>query len=887
MNFSPSRRSFVFGASAATALAAAGPILPAHATEGENPYEATLTRRREFITGGKVAATHPGLADKRTAIDDEVAELLAEFNTTPGRTWLWPDLEVGTASNTEEVANLGVTADRITALATAWASGGSRFHQDPDVLTKVQGALAFLSEQFRPDRSRPGNWWFWEIGIPRQVADSLTLLGKDGPKPEIVDILIAACRFHSPDPNVRRDAPSMAETGANRVDKSLSCIVRGLLSQNEDDVMLGRDALSDVRGNGANSLFSRVTSGDGFYADGSYIQHDRVPYSGTYGEVAIKGVGQVLAMLADSPWEVTDPGVANLLESIEITFAPFQWDIRAMDTTRGRAVSRQTAQDYDSGFAVASAILVLAEAAPEQDAARYRALVKGWLERTEDKDVATNRQDLAPAARSLAVQEDDAITAAPAPVGTTNTFNQERIVHHTGQWAAVVNTSSERIGRYEWGNNENNTGWYQGDGLMFLYHRNDPGQYSENFWPTVDPYALPGITANGQQRESGKGSGTGIPPAENAYAGGLTLGGVMGTTAMDLHNLTDTMTANKSWFFLEHAIVCLGSAITDTSGTGVRTIVENRGFAPGELPQVLVDGEARVPSEKPVPATSVQVDGHAGYCSLAVPGAERQELSVRSETRTGTWWAINSGGDTAGSKEEFTRDYVRIEQSHPDDGGWYAYQVLPLADAATTTAEAAAPSVRVLAAEDTAHLIEAGFGTRMGHFFDAGSAAEYTVTGPCALGHRRRLVDSDGSRPMAETEVVVSQPTKAGGEVTVTFPFDAPGEVTSGADSVTVASAAPLSLTVSFDGAPGSEHRIRFTGPAPAAPVTVEYVDADGTPLVEPEVITGEIGDQYNARVRRIPGYHPTRMPADKTGRIGAEPITVTLVYASAGHGSG
>src|SRR5699024_10653264 len=120
-----------------------------------------------------------------------------------------------------------------------------------------------------------------------------------------------------------------------------------------------------------------------------------------------------------------------------------------------------------------------------------------------------------------------------------------------------------------------------------------------------------------------------------------------------------------------------------------------------------------------------------------------------------------------------------------------------------------------------------------------------------------------------------------------TFPFDAPGEVTSGADSVTVTSAAPLSLTVSFDGAPGSEHRIRFTGPAPAAPVTVEYVDADGTPLVEPEVITGEIGDQYDARVRRIPGYHPTRMPADKTGRIGAEPITVTLVYASAGHGSG
>src|SRR5699024_9624334 len=203
-----SRRSFLLGASAATALAAAGPMLPAYAADKQTPCEATLARRREFITGGEFAATHPGLAAKRAAIDEDVANLLGEFNTAQGRTWLWPGLEVGAASNTEEVANLGVTAERITTMSTAWASAGSRFYNDPGVLAKVQGALAFLSGQFRPDRSRPGNWWFWEIGIPRQVADSLTLLGAEARKQEIVDILIAACRFHAPDPNVRRDYPS-------------------------------------------------------------------------------------------------------------------------------------------------------------------------------------------------------------------------------------------------------------------------------------------------------------------------------------------------------------------------------------------------------------------------------------------------------------------------------------------------------------------------------------------------------------------------------------------------------------------------------------------------------------------------------------------------------
>ncbi|SEE97169.1 hypothetical protein [Ruania alba] len=36
---------------------------------------------------------------------------------------------------------------------------------------------------------RPGNWWFWEIGLPRRIADTLILLGdaasaEDGNKPQ-------------------------------------------------------------------------------------------------------------------------------------------------------------------------------------------------------------------------------------------------------------------------------------------------------------------------------------------------------------------------------------------------------------------------------------------------------------------------------------------------------------------------------------------------------------------------------------------------------------------------------------------------------------------------------------------------------------------------------
>ncbi|UFU07485.1 polysaccharide lyase 8 family protein [Ruania halotolerans] len=809
MNFTPSRRTFVLGATAAIAAASTTGI--ATAAVAADPYTDLIDRRRAFLTGGDVAATHPALQEKRETIDDDVDELVATFYRESGRTYLWPDLPVNAASNTAEVGNMGVTANRITTLATAWASGGSSYYQDPDLLTDLQGALWFLSGQYRADRWRPGNWWFWEIGLPRRIADTLILLGDAAPA-EASALLIEAVRFHAPDPNVRRDYSWLKETGANRVDKALSCIMRGLLSGTESEVVLGRDALSDVADGGRNSVFGRVTSGDGFYDDGSFVQHGRLPYSGTYGGVAITGVAEVLALLAGSQWAVTDPQMGNLLESIDITFAPFQWDVRTMDTTRGRAVSRQHGQDFHSGFAIVSAIIVLADSAPAADAARYRAMVKGWLERTEDQDVATNSQTLAATARSVAVLEDPAIAVAPPRTGTTNTYHQERIVHHQGSWAAVVNTSSSRIGRYEWGNRENNLGWYQGDGMMFLYHREDSAQFSADFWPTVDPYALPGITVTGEERTSGLGDGTGIPRAQNSYAGGLTIAGDRGTTAMNLENFSGNLRANKSWFYLEDRIVCVGSAITDTSGTGARTIAENRSFPVGEIPAIHVDGEGATLSDAPSPATSVHVAGHAGVVALAPEGGEIVPFAVRSERRTGTWKTINDGSDTGGSDDEVSRDYVRIEQEHSGSDSSYAYQILPLADAQTTAAEAAEPDVAVVLAGSSAHVIEASDGTRMAHFFAEGTHGGYTVSGPCAVGHRQTPPPHSRANPRAkrQVEVVISQPTKTGGTVTVTFPIDVPDAVVEPDESVTVVSTSPLVLSVDAGQRRGGEHRVAF-----------------------------------------------------------------------------
>ena len=54
-------------------------------------------------------------------------------------------------------------------------------------------------------------------------------------------------------------------------------------------------------------------------------------------------------------------------------------------------------------------------------------------------------------------------------------------------FALGIAMSSNRIENYETINGENLCAWYTGDGMTYLYD-NDLAQYSDSFWPTVNPY---------------------------------------------------------------------------------------------------------------------------------------------------------------------------------------------------------------------------------------------------------------------------------------------------------------------------------------------------------------------------------------------------------------
>ena len=124
---------------------------------------------------------------------------------------------------------------------------------------------------------------------------------------------------------------STVSTGANLADKCKIALLRGVLVKDAAKVALAVGALSPV--------FAYVTSGDGFYIDGSFIQHTRHPYTGSYGLVLLNDVANLFYLLAGSPWDVKDAGRANVPHWVTDSFEPLLYEGAMMEMVRGRAIS--------------------------------------------------------------------------------------------------------------------------------------------------------------------------------------------------------------------------------------------------------------------------------------------------------------------------------------------------------------------------------------------------------------------------------------------------------------------------------------------------------------------------------------------------------------------
>ncbi|MEU8435947.1 polysaccharide lyase 8 family protein [Streptomyces sp. NPDC029216] len=753
-----SRRAFL-SAAGGGALLGGGPAARAGAGTVGDVHEAMRAVWLGLVLGGGFSETAAPFRSRLAELGEEAGRWAAAMRPAAGA--LWPDL--GFASDPERMSR---SYNRLRSMAEAYTRPGTGVTGDSALLKALLTGLDHLHAQvYHAGREPYGNWWCWQIGAPQALLDVCVLLYGELSSARRADFCAAVDHF-VPDSAVA--VYQQASTGANRVDLCRVLALRGVVGSAPAKIALARDALGPV--------FPYVTAGDGLYRDGSFVQHLWVPYAGTYGAVLLNGLGLLFALLKGTPWEVTDPGRQNVFDAVERSWAPFLFNGLVMDAVSGRAVSRGVAasdarrirqDDHTRGHALLAAILLLAEGASRAERARWRALVKGWAERAHYSPPLADRTLGIPALARLAeLGADPAVTPLPEPVGHRLFASMDRATHRRPGWAASLSMASRRIAHYETGNGENLRGWHTGSGMLCWWGSSyGNGQYSDAFWPTVDPYRLPGTTVARNALADAAGGAWGAARPDTAWVGGSS-DGEFASVGQHLRGLGSTLEARKSWFFLSDAIVCLGAGISSSDGVPVESVVDNRGLGAAGTHALTVGGRVRPcapgwSAEFPSPGWA-HLAGFGGYVFHG-PGSVR----ALREARTGRWSEVNQGG----SRTALTRRYLTLWYDHgtdPEDAE-YAYQLLPGASVAGTAARAAMPGWPVVLANSAAAqgVAVGPLGFTGVNFWRAGAAGPLEASAPCSVTVRERadgtarVCVADPARAAEELELVWDRPVAA------------------------------------------------------------------------------------------------------------------------------
>ena len=568
------------------------------------------------------------------------------MNTSPSRTYLWSDLPFGSVS-----ANIVSTYQRLQAMALAWATPGSSLQGNASLASAVSSGLDWMNANvYTSSAVEYDNWFHWEDSGPQALNNAEVLLYPALTGTQITNYCTAVDHY-SPVNYPANGATFGWMTGANTADKVLVVAIRAILGKSSSLLTTATNNLSPV--------FLYVTSGDGFYADGSFVFHSNIAYNGHYGLVLLGDIPTIVDLFNGSAWQITDSGLTNVYNWAINSFEPFVYDGVMMDMVRGRIVSWSYETESQDGSSTISAIRQIAQFAP---AATATALTN-WA------------------------------NSPQVPFGQYHFPAIDRVVTLRSGFGFGISMSSTRIANYESINSGNLHGWHQGDGMTYLYIGSTENQFNGDFWPTVDPYHLPGTTVETNSLLNSTNEAT---TTSQNWVGGARVANTYGVAGMSLAAIGTTLVAKKSWFMFDNEIVCLGAGITCGDSLGVHTTAENRRLGSPITSSFTLNGIAITPA---VGWSSNLPSATASWCALSGTGgyyfpAGSTNLQATIVATSGSWSQINSGDDGT----SHTDNYLKLWFNHgvQPTNATYAYVILPNMTANNVSNYALNPDVIVL-----------------------------------------------------------------------------------------------------------------------------------------------------------------------------------------------
>ncbi|HOU09828.1 MAG TPA: polysaccharide lyase 8 family protein [Clostridiales bacterium] len=543
----------------------------------------------------------------------------------------------------------------ILAMAKAYACRGGDAYGDETLLRDILYALEWMYRNvYGPlacDANKFGNWWDWEIGSPTYLVGTLTLIEASVPRDVIDRYLVPVNRF----------VPLPERTSANLVDAAYIAIGAAALQQD------GRRIVRSVRKLG--EVFPFVETGDGFYADGSYVMHVDIPYQGGYGTIMLEGLSRVILALDSTFFAVPAEWTAAQARWAFDSFMPLMFRGGLPGMVRGRNIVRAV-DDIGIGYNAVAGMLRMTKYAEPATARKLASAVKYYYAcNAERYDAASGLYDYC---LFKALAADASVPAMEAPRVAKAFPKMDRVSKLAETYSVGISMASRRIAKYEAINGENGKGWYTGDGM--LYVQTSPLDFGIDYWRSVNFYRMPGTTVTTRERKDMNITLKCLP--DTPFAGGAAQGDCA-VAAMQLLGVTSefpsTLKAKKAWFLFDGEIVALGADIVCHDAYGAETIIENRILKPGAA--FMADG--------------VPVAGESGV----LDGAKTLYI--------GGLGGIYLPGDTA---VNFRRvkpgpEFVELWLDHGKDfdGASYAYAVLPAASPESVAAYAADPDIEILA----------------------------------------------------------------------------------------------------------------------------------------------------------------------------------------------
>ena len=607
----------------------------------------------------------------------------------------------------------GTHLDRLKQMAQAYVLKKSTYYKNIEFHKKIVQALAYWNTV----HPVCDNWYKNQIFAPQNMGEILILLRKGDiqiPK-ELENSILAYMKKTGGNP--------AEQAGANETDIALHWLYRGCLQ--EDKEVLDAAVLHTF----APLTYANV--GDpGIQYDLSYFQHGPQLYIGGYGTIMINGIVKMADYTTGTDYKLSTDQIDILHKFVNNTYMKSIRGNMQFYNVAGRSVSRPNAL-YNRGFANTLEKMKLIDPAHENEYNRNIAILR------EEDDYGSINETL------------------------THYYIGDCSIYQGKKYSVCVRMASNRTRRCEHGNDENLKGFFMSDGSMNIAIGGN--EYLDIF-PVWDWSKVPGITAPQLTKiplaaEWGE-------PGESDFCGGLS-DGENGVTGFKMIHKTYgvDVSAYKSWFFMGDEVVCLGSGITSNMPNKVNTTVDQCLLAD---PIAYSKNGQEVSDAKGLELTDQALDwiwhNNVGYFF-----PEPQQVSVKADTRNGSWHDINTTKD----KNVVSKDVCTIWLNHGNlpSNDTYSYILVPGVQSAGDMKNYDIKKIKILANTTNVQSVQNNkTGVIQAIFYQAGTIVaeelKITVDNPCALMLRKKgeeIVDihlSDPSHQLNNLSVAVEYKNK-------------------------------------------------------------------------------------------------------------------------------